>query len=35
MTDAMPKCATPCRRAQRSGAFVHPMHDVLFFGDLP
>lgn len=35
MTDAMPRRATACRRTQRSGAFVHPMHDVLFSGDLP
>lgn len=35
MTDAMPKRNATSRCAQRSGAFVHPMHDVLFSGDLP
>lgn len=34
MTDAAPP-RDAVRRTQRSGAFVHPIHDTPFSGDLP
>lgn len=35
MTDATPGRDATSRRTQRRGAFVHPMHEPLFSGDLP
>ena len=35
MTDAAPTASADGRSTQRRDAFVHPMHDALFSGDLP